>query len=258
MLDVALDRTQATVHAKPSWYVSRSRGQLRIAYGTVHHAPQYAALHLRDSYLRLNYGPDAGWGTSVILLPIYWSDGVCHHGGRVQASWRVDGHALTLDLRGRIGGLRVSLHATLAPPKATRIVATVYVECSGDASLDARPGEAFKPVMLSSMRVSSTHWDALSAHVDGRPLSLPRGGWIHRDPRQRARTFGLLGGTSLWKRNAPTVHVELDEPLPVSGWVTHSEDPNDDNVGLWAASDHVLRRWRYRITAASPHVAYNT
>jgi hypothetical protein len=38
--------------------------------------------------------------------------------------------------------------------------------------------------------------------------------------------FGLLGGTSSWKTNAPTIQVTLDRSLQVTGWVTQDINPN--------------------------------
>jgi len=45
--------------------------------------------------------------------------------------------------------------------------AKVNASTSGSVLIDSRPGEAFKPVFLSSMRVSDTQWDARAAVVDG-------------------------------------------------------------------------------------------
>jgi len=36
---------------------------------------------------------------------------------------------------------------------------------------------------------------------------------------------------------------------PGSGWVTPSNDPNDDNVGFWAASNQIIRSWQYTVIA---------
>lgn len=232
-----------------TWLVTRTRGQLRIAHGAGGHVPQYAALHLRDSYFRLNYGPGAGWGTSIVLLPVYWCDGLCHHGARVSATWDEVGRDLVLSLGGRIGDLDVSLRVSLSPPGRELVVARVEAACAGRPRLDARAGEAFKPVMLSSMRISPTLWDAGSAFVDEERLPIPTSGWLRPPPFPRARALGLRGGTSAWKRNATTIRVEFDRPITVAGWVTPSADPNDDNVGLWAASDAPLERWSYRIVA---------
>lgn len=243
--DVKTDRLGA-------WLVSEARGQLRIAHQAGDGLPQIAALHLRDSYLRLNYGPGAGWGTSVILLPVYWCDGCCHHGARVRASWHTRGPNLVLGLGGRIGDLDVTLDVTLSPPDEEGVLARLAGRVDGSVRLDVRPGEAFKPVMLSSMRISPHEWDACQAQAGERLLPIPAAGWIGPQPPVRADSLALLGGTCRWKENATTIRIALDEPLEVAGWVTPSRDPNDDNVGLWAAADRVLSTWSYTISATHP------
>ncbi len=58
-----------------SWSVTQRGSIIEIAYGNGTDFPQYAALHLESSYLRMNYGPDSGWGTSVILLSFLLEEG---------------------------------------------------------------------------------------------------------------------------------------------------------------------------------------
>jgi len=128
--------------------------------------------------------------------------------------------------------------------------AQVAMNVTGGAQLDNRPGEALGPVMLSSMHISDDMWDAESAYVETQDLAIPGNGWIVQPPVS-GRTFGLEGGTSLWKANAPTIEVILEQSTPVTGWVASSADPNDDNVGFWAASDTVLTNWQYTIIAKS-------
>lgn len=247
------DRLMPIATHSTRWLVERSAGQLRIYHDSGLGPAQCAALHLRDSYFRLNAGLDCGWGTSIILLPVYWCQGRCHHGAPVTATWREDGQRLVLDLEGAPGDLSVSLSVALSPPTDGRMVAYVRVRVEGAPTLDDRPGERFKPVMLSSMYASPTMWDAHSAQVGRRRLPLPVGGWIvPPDALAPASTFGLIGGTCQWKVNAPTVRIALDRSLTVTGWVTRSDDPNDDSVGLWAAADAVLHSYGYRITVSMP------
>src|SRR5579859_6721373 len=121
---------------------------------------------------------------------------------------------------------------------------------AGNTQLDHRSGEAFKPLMLSSMHVSSTQWDTQAAYADDHIISLPLSGWIIHPPIE-AQHLGLKGGTSSWKTNAPTMEVTLDRPMQVTGWVTQSNNPNDDNVGFWSASDTVLSAWSYEVIVRS-------
>jgi hypothetical protein len=96
------------------------------------------------------------------------------------------------------------------------------------------------------MHISSDSWDTQSAYVDNGTLAIPESGWIV-DPPVTGSRFGLRGGTSTWKTNAPTVEITMETGRAITGWVTPSADPNDDNVGFWAAAEEVVREWGYRI-----------
>jgi hypothetical protein len=47
--------------------------------------------------------------------------------------------------------------------------------------------------------------------------------------------------------------IELSPPsgdsIVITGWVTASVDPNDDNAGFWCASEGFLASWSYTVTA---------
>jgi hypothetical protein len=232
----------------PYWSVTQKGNLLEIAHGRDGHFPQYAALHLESGYFRLNYGPESGWGTSVVLLPSFWSGGRLHQGAPVQASWTPVCGQLVVDVAGTISGLSANTAVRLNPPAGDSITAAVTVRTRGDMPLDNRPDEAFRLVALSSMRIAADTWDARSAFLGDRPLAIPESGWIVRPPLRGTR-FGLVGGTSTWKRNAPTIEIVLEDRRAISGWVTPRRDQTEDNVGLWAATEGVAREWRYRITA---------
>ncbi len=237
------------------WQVRRRGTILEIGYGSGTNYPQYAALHLDSSYFRMVYSTQAGWGTSVILMPAFWSQGRYYQGAPVTATWRTEGKELVLSLSGDISSLRVSLEVRLQPPDGMSFVARVRtVSVTGTVPLDNRPGEAFKPVMLSSMRISATQWDARAAYTGTRLVNLPSSGWVLNPPVTVGR-FGLIGGTSSWKTNAPTMEVVLRQPrsLQVTGWITFSTNPNDDNVGFWAASAQLLRSWQYTLRCTATH-----
>jgi hypothetical protein len=235
--------------AHGAWRVAQTGDVLQIAYGSGADSPQYGALHLDSGYFRLNYGPPSNWGTSVPLLPVFWSGGLLDQGAPVVATWREEERDLALSVRGAIAGLAVSSTVRLSPPARRTLTARIATTVTGSVPIDARPGEAFKPVMLSSMRISSSQWDAREAYAGCRFLPIPQHGWIIQPPLV-AQFFGLVGGTSSWKADAPTIEVALDRPLPITGWVTQSGDPNDDNVGFWAASDALLPAWSYTLIAA--------
>lgn len=64
-----------------TWSVVESGEELRIHYGSNGNFPQYAVLHRTDGYFRMIPGTLAGWGTSVILPPSFWS-GCLNHRNR--------------------------------------------------------------------------------------------------------------------------------------------------------------------------------
>jgi predicted extracellular nuclease len=235
------------------WNVNRVGDELQISYGLANEFPQYAVLHLNDSYFRMNYGPPSGWGTSIVLLPAFWSGGVYYQGAPITAyQFWVNGDNLELTLQGTLQTLVVDLTVTLEPPKTNALAAHVQARLFGDVPLDNRPGEAFKPVFLSSMHFSGTQWDTPAAFAGCDTYAIPTSGWLISPTQNvQAKEFGFFGGSSAWKTNAPAVRIEFGDPVQLAGWVTASSDPNDDNLGLWAASSTVLNSWSYTVTATN-------
>ena len=243
--------TGPTTPAAGTWNVSRNGTILQINHGTGTSYPQYAALHTESGFFRMNTGPASGWGTSVMVLPCVWSGGQYFQGAPIAATWRTDGVELVIAFSGTVSSLAVQGEVRFAPPAQNTLTATVTVTVDGTMALDARPGEAFKPVMLASMHVSASLWDARAAFVDAQSFQIPEEGWIVQ-PVARSTSFGLTGGTSGWKTNAPTIDVLMDQSVQITGWVTRSTNANDDNVGFWGATDEILRRWQYRLRAVAP------
>lgn len=231
-----------------SWKVIERGSIVEVAYGSETDFPQYAALHLESGYFRMNYGPGSGWGTSVILLPSFWEKGIYYQGAPISCTWITEGSELLLSFTGNISSLNISGNICIAPPTQNLLSATIIINVDGNLELDNRPGEAFKPVMLSSMHISTNMWDTQLAYVASQSFEIPEEGWIIQPPAQ-GRIFGLKGGTSDWKLNAPSIEVTLDQPMQITGWVTLSSDPNDDNVGFWAASNQIIRSWQYTVIA---------
>lgn len=235
-----------------TWSVSQNGTILQIGYGSGTNFPQYAALDLSSSYFRMVYSTTSQWGTSIILLPALWSKGSCPmdycQGAPITAVWQTMGANLTLSIQGTIATLQVASRVMLTPPANNVFVAQVSTTVTGTVKLDNRPGEAFKPVMLSSMHISSTQWDSQAAFIGTQTYSFPSDGWIIQPPII-ARNFGLQGGTSTWKTNAPTIEVTLNQGRQITGWVTQSNDPNSDNVGYWCATNKVLPSWSFNVTA---------
>jgi hypothetical protein len=246
------------------WGASYNGNILQIARGSAGNYPQYAALDCNSGYLRLVYGPQSTWGTSIIILPSFWATDskeiyatdladikeslVYRQGGKVSHKIRTEGSDLLVDYTSQLSGLNVTGTVRFSPPRGRTFSATVDCMITGPLSLANRPGEAFKPVFLSSMRVSSSQWDSQKAYVDGRLYALPQEGWIINPPLL-GRVLGLQGGTSKWKTNSPTIEISFVDPMPVTGWVTQSNDLNDDSVGFWVGLNQVLNSWHYTITA---------
>lgn len=233
------------------WSVTQKGNILEISYGKWTNFPQYAALDLNSGYLRLNYGPASGWGTSIVLPPSFWSGGNYYQGTPVTSTWKTEGSDLIISFAGTMTTLGIQGTVRISPPANSAISANVSLTVNGKAVLDNRPAEAFKPVMLSSMHISAVSWDAQAVFAGSQVYQIPDSGWII-SPAVSGTDFGLKGGSSAWKTNAPTVEIALGQPLQITGWVTNSNDPNDDNIGYWAAADTVLPNWSYKVTAKAP------
>ena len=227
-----------------NWNIKQNGNIIEIYYGSGTDYPQYAALDLESSYFRLNYGSTSGWGTSIILLPSFWEAEVLYQGAPIKALFNTDGADIIINYEGTLSHLNVNGQLRIAPPSGNSISATVSAAVNGDAELSSKTGEAFKPVMLSSMHISSAAWDAKSAYVDSQVFQIPQSGWIIQPPVM-GKVFGLQGGTSTWKNNAPTIELIFKENMLITG----SRNTNDDNVGFWAASDTVIPSWQYRVIA---------
>jgi hypothetical protein len=249
-----------------NWAWDRVGNELRMAYGDGADKPQYATLHLDSGYFRLVPTREAGWGTSVVLTPCFWTGGQLKQGTAVTVGSVTEvGGELLLRLNATETGtaqnysVRTQVDVTISPPTGDGLIqAHVEAHCTGHVTLDDRPCEAFKPVMLSSMRISDTEWDARAVLRGTEKLAIPANGWLLPPPCQAATRFGFCGGSSDWKQHAPTVEIEwLSTPAPegVQGWVTPSTDPNDDNLGYWAAFSAFQSRWQYRIRSSIRAVA---
>lgn len=244
---------------KFQWVVTQHGDIVEIAYGKDTNFPQYAVLYLNSSYFRMNYGPESGWGTSVILAPSFWEKGQLYQdnlSNPISYTYKTVEGYLELSFSGRISSLNFSGKLRIAPPESNLISADVEMAVEGDVDLDDRPSEAFKPMMLSSMHVSQSMWDAQKAYIGSQLFEIPEEGWII-NPALEGSIFGLIGGTSDWQREngsgpAPTIEIILDRPMKITGWVTPSNNPNDDNVGFWAARNQVIRSWRYKIVVKKP------
>jgi hypothetical protein len=248
LLLVGCGGQRSAVGTPGSWAVDTSNTIWTISFGSGKSFPQYGALDTASGYLRLVPTTQSNWGTSVVVFPAFWSGGVYYQGTNIAASHSVSGNNLVIDFTGTLGGLNVAGRLTIFPPDQQIHAEVDIVSATGNVVLDKRPGEAFKLVMLSSMHISDTRWDSQSAYAGSQSYAFPASGWII-DPPGSGTVFGLTGGSSSWKTNAPTMEISFPTSQTVTGWVTSSGDPNDDNVGFWAASDTVVSSYSYNLTA---------
>jgi hypothetical protein len=231
-----------------TWYTSTSGTIYQISYGTPSSNPEYAVIDLTSGYMRFNTGPTSGWGTSVIVVPSYWSGGNLYQGYPVAVTSKISGTKLLLTLTATSNKYHISETNSIAPPTATYISAVVTATLTGSMPLENNPGQAFKPVMLSSMHDSSTVWDSVSAFAGKTTYKYPTGGWIVSNaPVVSSNAFGCTGGTSTWKKNSPTVTIVYGSTIQIAGWLTSDSNPNDDNVGLWCATAAAPSTWTYDI-----------
>lgn len=209
-----------------------------------------------SGYIRLTPVADEAipFGTSVVLGPAYWSGDVYFHNPKI-AGIRVagdlqDAEVLTITAIGQLGDMDVEYTIRLHEPndKVASCDVAQRAKWRDSAILNADRNlahEAFKIVQFSSMFFDSTYHDAdsvayigsngyvsaefanMSALVFSDPLPLKEP-WLevaHSDDEG-------------WQGPTPSVSVMLSDSVDVSeytpqGWVTHTDNQNDDNVGVW-------------------------
>ncbi|HEY3781033.1 MAG TPA: hypothetical protein VGL56_08125 [Fimbriimonadaceae bacterium] len=231
-----------------------NNNSLQIYWNLNGQAVQYGVIDLTSGYMRMNYGPGSGWATSVDVMPCFWSGGNLYQGYPVTAAYSVSGSNLVVRLLGTMQGLTTIAAVTFYPPYLNRFCAMVSATTSGTVALDNRPGEAFKPIFLSSMNDSATSWDSKSTFAGTTVANYPNttGGWIIPGPSAvSATSWGVVGGTSAWKTNAPTISVTSTAAYPIAGYMSQDSNPNDDNVGFWASSTTVPKSWIFTVTASN-------
>ena len=183
----------------------------------------------------------------------------------LEATYHVEGDRLVIDATGNKNGLKATLKGLRCCRPAMGGSRPGGRKCEGAVALDARPGVAFEPVMLSSMRIGcgadgvSKEWDARAVIVEGRPDlefddTVTSHAFFLPPTPFKVRRFGFRGGKSRFQpaEPAPTVEIPFPDPVQIAGYRTQSCDYDDDNLAFWAGSDTVLSSWHYTITAMCP------
>jgi hypothetical protein len=253
------------------WQANLAGEPYRFGFGAGTHTPELVALYRSSSYLRLVPSETSAWGTSAVLLPTFvWVDrnGVQRYlqGGRVTVGVDDRGPDLVLTLEGRQSPatadwtLTTRLTLRVHPPAPGRIVADVTAQTVQDPPGAVvplhRPGETFKPALLSSMNMGADQFDASAAYAGQVTVTpIPAEQWIFPTPVV-TNVFGVRGGTSRWQcqtaggKPAPRVELQLPSDYEVTGWVTRftPPDPTQDNIAVWFNSaDGVPASWSYRV-----------
>lgn len=221
---------------------------IEIGYFINGRYPQIFALHKNDGAMRLTYLPDGSWGTSVYPLG-YWHDGYVKGITINKFDYHEQGSNLVLELTASTQDIdTINYIIVLYPPRDNSTRARVEMAVSNTIELDNRPiqGEAFQLAVLASMNIGNNLWDAKQAYAGVTVVDTPDSEFIF-DNVIRTTEFGLIGGTSDWKENAPTIKIISDRDVYIQGWVTPSADPDDDNIGMWGGLDEMVLSWSYEV-----------
>lgn len=173
-----------------------------------------------------------------------------------------------MNLSASFRGLHLRGKMVLLTPTDRSVIAWFELEANWSLPLGTKKGESFKPVALSSMRVSDKIFDASEAMIDDGRVAVPAQGTFPANFPHIAQEFGLVGGRSIriesvqyphkipgqWPtkevpKNGPSVTIKLDRPMEIMGYVTPSNNQDDDNVSVWANIDGGVQVWSYLIEA---------
>jgi hypothetical protein len=236
-------------------------------------APQVAVFYA-SGFVRLkqNADPEAGlpFGSSFVLGPAYWSGPLYYHNPRlsqleIDTTWLPDG-PLRLRAVGRNQAFDVAYTLALPPPRDRQTRLHVLQTYTATTAVLVDPGrlterQGFKLVQASSMFINQggtcqggrmdCH-DSTAARMVGGDLLRHQAAFTQITPS--AFIFSPpapLGSTWLdvlhvddegWQGNTPSVRIALDalpagSTLTPQGWISATNNPDDDNVGAWLHDD---------------------
>ena len=236
--------------------------------------PQVAVIYA-SGFVRLKPNADPSppipFGTSFILGPAYWPDEVTYYHNpqlaalTVDTSWLPDG-PIRMTAVGQNGAFDVQYELTLPTPRdrQTRLhVNQTYTATTAVAIDPTRRDEAqgFKLVQFSSMFVNegqpcagghSDCHDSNALRFIGNDLIRHQLPFTSQAPSTLFFTTTVpLGSTWLdvlhtdddsWQGNTPNTRIALGALPPthtvtVQGWISATNSPNEDNVGVWLHDD---------------------
>lgn len=167
----------------------------------------------------------------------------------------------------------------LSPPKNNRLRARVNYKLVATRALciDAirqQNHEGFRIARAASMYVSATTHDSDQArYTDNSQKAVcanlkNENGFIFTNPMPLGQSNLLLVHTTAQPRNTPTLSIEFISPsfsrVTPQGYVTQTDDPDDDNVDLWGnwdaasaqyAAGQVIGNFEYMLEARAPSMA---
>lgn len=248
---------------------------IRIYHQSEHDpgSPQIAVIYA-SAFIRLKQNadpqPPIPFGSSFILGPAYWADGAYYHNPQLTRleidTGALPGGPLRLRAQGSNHDFDVAYELTLPEPEdeltrlhvSQRYTATVPIAIDPGRRATA---EGFKLVQISSMFINEEGscagghtgcHDSDAARFIGVDLArrqvafstLSPPSFIFSTPVPLGNTWldALHGDDQGWQGNTPNVRIVLDalpeeHTVTPQGWITSTNDPNDDNAGLWLHDD---------------------
>ncbi|MCB8944220.1 MAG: hypothetical protein H6658_10740 [Ardenticatenaceae bacterium] len=236
--------------------------------------PQVAVIYA-SGYVRLKQNadpvPPIPFGTSFVLGPAYWADSATYYHNpqltelAVDTSWLPEG-PIRMTAVGQNGAFDVQYELTLPTPRdrQTRLhVNQVYTATTAVAIDPIRRDEAqgFKLVQFSSMFVNEGQ-PCVGGHSDCHDSNALR--FIGDDLIRHQLPFTTLVPSTLlltttvplgstwvdvlhtddesWQGNTPNTRIALDvmpltPTVTVQGWISATNSPDEDNVGVWLHDD---------------------
>jgi len=227
--------------------------------------------------------PATHFGTSVILGPAYWSGYMYFHNPKIDTVHvegdLQDADVITITALGHLGSLDVeyTIHLSKPSDELVSCKVTQVAKWCENVTINANRLEShqgFKLFQFSSMFVDGNYHDANSARYNSAygfvatELSN-NNGLVFSNPNPLGEPWLEVAHTDTdgWQGATPSVLVALDNTAFVSeytpqGWVTQTQDENDDNVGVWLNWDSSPTTYKagdkitsnYTITAScTPH-----